>query len=84
MADEEDKLEIKEQIPSIQDNFPQTLENATLQETNHFSKDENKTVSSINQKVKRSKRPSELTIKSRNSTTGFQKKYKNISRTESH
>ena len=81
---EEEKLQMKEQIPSNHDNSPQTIENATLQETNQFSKEENKTISSTNQKEKRNKKPSKLKIESRNDTNGFKNDYNKISRTESH
>jgi hypothetical protein len=81
---EEEKLKLKEKIPSDHDNSPQTLENATLQETNLFSKEENKTISSTNKKEKKNKKPPKLKIESRNNTNGFQKDYKKISRTESH
>ena len=84
MTEEEGIFQANEQSPTIQDNSPQTLETGTLQETNQFSKEENKTISSINHKTKKNKKPCQLNIESRNSTKGFENKYRKTSRTESY
>jgi hypothetical protein len=80
MEEEQNTLEAKDD--KNQKNLEQdqkTLETGTAQET----KDANKTVSSKNEKSKKKKKP-RLTIESRNSSNGFNYKYRNISRTETN
>jgi hypothetical protein len=80
MEEEQNTLEAKDD--KNQKNLEQdqkTLETGTAQET----KDANKTVSSKNEKSKKKKKP-QLTIESRNSSNGFNNKYRNISRTETN
>lgn len=72
MTEEQGTLETNEQN---QENPPKTLE------TKACSKEENKTISSTLEQIKKKKRPSQIKIESRNSTNGFYK-YRNTSRTE--
>ena len=84
MTEEQGTLETNEQNQTIQDNSPKTLETRTGQDTNIWSKEENKTLSSTNKKIKKKKKPSELNLESRNTTNDFYNRYRSTSRTDNN
>ena len=85
MTEEQGTLETNEQNQTIQDNSPKTLETRTGQETTNIcSKEDNKTISSTNKKVKKKKKPSQLNLESRNTTNDFYNRYRSTSRTENN
>ncbi len=79
MAEEQGTLETNNQIQTLQENSPNTLESNTGPDTIA-----NKTIPAKNEKSKKKKKPSELKIESRNNTNAFHTKYLSTSRTETY
>lgn len=84
MAEEEEKSQKNEKLPSIHGNSPLTLEADKSKEINKYSKEKNKTISVGNQNTKKKKKPPQLKLESRNTTNDFQKKNKSVSKTENY
>ena len=84
MTEELGTLETNEQNQTIQDSSPKTLETRTGQDTNICSKEENKTLSSTNTKMKKKKKPPQLNLDSRNTTNDFYNRYRSTSRTDNN